>query len=186
MSARFVEGNLLFEFGALWTKVFRWDRHPAYLDGMGRSHEGKAVDFIGILEDRLPYFIEVKDYRGHTRVDSKGPLEHEFELKFRGTAAALLGAHCREKKDEECIRVFEALIKSQKPWLVLWLEENGPAQKGGLFIGDTIVAVGGTPASDPDDLFAALTSETVGKPIAVEVLRGGKPETVNVTVGERK
>ncbi len=70
--------------------------------------------------------------------------------------------------------------------LVLWLEENGPAQRGGLFVGDTIVAVEGKPVSDPDDLFAALTSETVGKPIAVEVLRGGKPETVTVTVGERQ
>jgi len=70
--------------------------------------------------------------------------------------------------------------------LVLWLEENGPAQKGGLFVGDTLVAVGGQPVSDPDDLFAALNSETVGKSIAVEVLRGGKPESVNVTVGERK
>lgn len=70
--------------------------------------------------------------------------------------------------------------------LVLWLEENGPAQKGGLFVGDTIVAVGGQPVSDPDDLFSALHSETIGKSVAVEVLRGGNPETVNVIVGERK
>ena len=80
-----------------------------------------------------------------------------------------------------------ALKRDQKSGLlVLWLEENGPAQTGGLFVGDTIVAIGGQAASEPDDLFAALTSETVGKPIAVEVLRGGKPEMVNVTVGERK
>lgn len=70
--------------------------------------------------------------------------------------------------------------------LVLWLEENGPAQSGGLFVGDTITAVGGQPVGDPDDLFAALNSETVGKPTPVEVLRGGKPEIVTVTVGERK
>lgn len=70
--------------------------------------------------------------------------------------------------------------------LVLWLEENGPAQQGGLFVGDTIIAVGGQPVGDPDDLFSALHSETVGKAVKVEVLRGGKPETVNVTVGERK
>jgi S1-C subfamily serine protease len=80
-----------------------------------------------------------------------------------------------------------ALKRDQKAGLlVLWLEENGPAQKGGLFVGDTIVAVAGKSASDPDDLFAALTSDTVGKPVAVEVLRGGRPETVSVTVGERK
>jgi len=81
----------------------------------------------------------------------------------------------------------KALNRDQKSGLlIVWLEENGPAQTGGLFVGDTIVAVGGQAVSDPDDLFAALNSETVGKPIAVEVLRGGKPESVNVTVGERK
>jgi S1-C subfamily serine protease len=70
--------------------------------------------------------------------------------------------------------------------LVLWLEEAGPAEKGGLLVGDILVAISGQPVGDPDDLFAALNSETVGKAIAVEVLRGGRPESVNVTVGERK
>lgn len=70
--------------------------------------------------------------------------------------------------------------------LVMWLEENGPAQNGGLFVGDILIAISGQPVGDPDDLFSALNSETVGKAIAVEVLRGGRPETVTVTVGERK
>ncbi len=70
--------------------------------------------------------------------------------------------------------------------LVVWLEENGPAQKGGLFVGDTIVTVDGQPVGDADDLFAALHGETIGKAVAVEVLRGGRLETVHVTVGERK
>ncbi len=70
--------------------------------------------------------------------------------------------------------------------LVLWLEEGGPAEKAGLLVGDILVGVGGQPVNDPDDLFAALNSETVGKSVPVEVLRGGKPETVNVMVAERK
>jgi len=70
--------------------------------------------------------------------------------------------------------------------LVLWLEEGGPAEKGGLFVGDILVAISGQPVGDPDDLFSALNSDTVGKSIAVEVLRGGRPESVSVTVGERK
>lgn len=70
--------------------------------------------------------------------------------------------------------------------LVLWLEEGGPAAKGNLFVGDIIVAINGQHVEDPDGLFAALGSDTVGKPVSVEVLRGGRPETVNVTVGERK
>jgi S1-C subfamily serine protease len=70
--------------------------------------------------------------------------------------------------------------------LVLWLEEGGPAEKGGLLVGDILVAVNGAAVGDPDDLFSALGSDTVGKAIAVEVLRGGHPEAVQVTVGERK
>lgn len=70
--------------------------------------------------------------------------------------------------------------------LVLWLEEGGPAATGGLLVGDILVAINGQPLSDPDDLFSALNSETVGKAVTVDVLRGGRPEKVNVTVGERK
>lgn len=70
--------------------------------------------------------------------------------------------------------------------LVLWLEEGGPAEKGGLLVGDILVAVSGQQVSDPDDLFSTLSSDVVGKAIAVEILRGGRPETIQVTVGERK
>lgn len=70
--------------------------------------------------------------------------------------------------------------------LVLWLDEGGPAEKAGLLVGDILVAVSGQPVGDADDLFAALGGDTVGQSIAVEVLRGGRPETVTVTVGERK
>ncbi len=70
--------------------------------------------------------------------------------------------------------------------LVLWLEENGPAAQAALLVGDILVGVGGHAVGDPDDLFASLNSETVGKAVPVEVLRGGKPETINVTVAERK
>lgn len=76
--------------------------------------------------------------------------------------------------------------EQQNGLLVLWLEEDGPAEKDGLLVGDILVAISGQPVGDPDDLFSALNSDTVGKSIAVEVLRGGRPETVTVTVGERK
>jgi serine protease Do len=69
---------------------------------------------------------------------------------------------------------------------VLWLEEDGPAAKSGLLVGDILIGVNGQPVGDPDDLFAALTSETVGNAVPVNVLRGGRPETMQVTVGERK
>jgi len=70
--------------------------------------------------------------------------------------------------------------------LILWLEEAGPADKAGLLVGDILVAVSGQAVGDADDLFSALNSDTVGKSVAVEVLRGGRPEAIAVTVGERK
>jgi serine protease DegQ len=81
----------------------------------------------------------------------------------------------------------QALKREQSQGLlVLWLEEGGPAEKAGLLVGDILVAISGQPVGDADDLFAALNTDTVGKTIAVEVLRGGRPETVTVTAGERK
>lgn len=81
----------------------------------------------------------------------------------------------------------KSLKREQKNGLlVLWLEEGGPAEQGGLFVGDIIVAVADHPIADPDDLFVSLDSGTVGKSIGIELLRGGKPETVKVTIRERK
>ena len=81
----------------------------------------------------------------------------------------------------------QALKREQSQGLlVLWLEESGPAERGGLLVGDILVAISGQPVGDANDLFAALNSDTVDRAIPVEVLRGGRPETVNVLVGERK
>jgi S1-C subfamily serine protease len=57
---------------------------------------------------------------------------------------------------------------------------------GGLLIGDIIVAIAGNLVTDPDELAASLAGSVVGKPTPVEVLRGGKPATITVTIGERK
>ena len=81
----------------------------------------------------------------------------------------------------------QALKREQSQGLlVLWLEEGGPAETGGLLVGDILVAISGQPVGDADDLFSALSGDTVGKSIAVEVLRGGRPDTVALTAGERK
>lgn len=88
----------------------------------------------------------------------------------------------------EIAEAAQAALKREQSHglLVLWLEEGGPAEKSGLIVGDILVAVAGQPVGDPDDLFAALGSDTVGNALATEVLRGGRPETIHVTVGERQ
>jgi S1-C subfamily serine protease len=69
--------------------------------------------------------------------------------------------------------------------LVVSVEKDSPASKGGLIVGDILVAVAGAPVLHHDELFAHLNGEVVGKSTPVEILRGGQPQTINVVIGER-
>jgi serine protease DegQ len=69
--------------------------------------------------------------------------------------------------------------------LIVGLEDDSPAEKGGLLVGDTLVGLGSRPVSDPDELFASLSGDVAGKSTPIEILRGGEPQTIQVTVGER-
>ncbi len=81
----------------------------------------------------------------------------------------------------------QALGREQASGLLLvGVETDSPAEAGGLLIGDIIVAIAGNRVTDPDELAASLTGSVVGKPTPVEVVRGGKPATITVTIGERK
>jgi S1-C subfamily serine protease len=70
--------------------------------------------------------------------------------------------------------------------LLVGVESGSPAEAGGLLVGDIIVGIAGQPVSDPDELVASLAGPVVGVATPVEVLRGGRPETIAVTIGERK
>jgi serine protease DegQ len=81
----------------------------------------------------------------------------------------------------------KALGRDQHSGLLLvGVEEDSPAERGGLIVGDILVAISGQPVSDPDELLPRLSGDVVGKPVPVEVLRGGQPQVVTVNVGERK
>jgi len=80
----------------------------------------------------------------------------------------------------------KALGREQRSGLLLVsVEEGSPAEKGGLMVGDIVVAIAGQPVSDPDELLVSLVGSVVGKPTPVEVLRGGQALTLSVTIGER-
>jgi hypothetical protein len=89
---------------------------------MKRSHNGKAVDFIGILDGREPFLIEATEHYEGEPITCDEPPEIEFEKKIRCTVAALVGAQCRGGP-EDCVHFFKALIASRKPSAVLWHEE---------------------------------------------------------------
>lgn len=69
--------------------------------------------------------------------------------------------------------------------LLVGLEADSPAGKGGLMVGDILAGIEGRPVSDQDDLYFLLDSDSVGRTLALDVLRGGKPASIKVEIGER-
>src|SRR5947208_137297 len=70
--------------------------------------------------------------------------------------------------------------------LIVKVDENSPAQKGGLMLGDILVALDGHAITDSEDLQALLTGARVGRAIPIDVNRGNALLTLQVTVGQRK
>jgi S1-C subfamily serine protease len=69
--------------------------------------------------------------------------------------------------------------------LLVGVESDSPAGNAGLMVGDILVGIAGHAVLDHDQLMAYLTGSVVGQPTPIEVLRGGQPATLSVTVGER-
>ncbi len=69
--------------------------------------------------------------------------------------------------------------------LVVSVEKDSPAEKGGLTLGDTIVTLDGETVRRHDDLLASLSGDRVGTAVPMQILRGGKLETLTVTIGDR-
>lgn len=70
--------------------------------------------------------------------------------------------------------------------IIMTVEPGSPADQGGLYMGDTIVALENHPLREPEALIRALTGDMVGKKVTLKVVRGGEVREMPVTIGERK
>jgi S1-C subfamily serine protease len=70
--------------------------------------------------------------------------------------------------------------------MVMGVEDDSPAAAADLMIGDIIIAYNDQPTETHDELFAALAGGVVDKAAPVEILRGGKAQTLQITAAERK
>lgn len=68
--------------------------------------------------------------------------------------------------------------------LVVRVDEDSPAARGGIVMGDVVVGIGGEPVNGADDVREAI-AERRGREVEVVVLRVGAIEKVTVTVGEQ-
>jgi S1-C subfamily serine protease len=69
--------------------------------------------------------------------------------------------------------------------LVVSVEPSSPADQGGLFLGDTVVALGSHKIEDMDDLLGSLSGAQIGSSAVVKIVRGGQVQQLTVTIGER-
>jgi S1-C subfamily serine protease len=85
------------------------------------------------------------------------------------------------------IPVVQRAGRSQEHGLLLVrVDENSPAERGGLLLGDILISLDGHAINDAEDLQLLLTGERVGKAVPIEVIRGNVLETLLVTVGQRR
>jgi S1-C subfamily serine protease len=70
--------------------------------------------------------------------------------------------------------------------LLVAVEADSPAEKGGALLGDTIVAVDGSPVRQHDDLLSFLSGDRVDTRITLKLVRGGQVQELSLVVGERQ
>ena len=69
--------------------------------------------------------------------------------------------------------------------LLASVEQDTPAARAGLMLGDTIVSMGAQPVRHLDDLLGLLNDERSGPTVPVQIVRGGQLQELAVTIGER-
>ena len=70
--------------------------------------------------------------------------------------------------------------------LLVRVDENSPAQRGGLLLGDILITLDGHAIHDAEDLQLLLTGERVGRTVPIEVIRGNVVQVLQVKIGQRR
>jgi S1-C subfamily serine protease len=132
--------------------------------GMNSSHLGRGAS-LAISSAALAPIVETLTTHGRLRRGYLGI----------GTQAVGLSAS----------QVSESGLGAESGLVILSIDQGGPAQAAGLFIGDILVAVNGAPVRSVDDLVDQLPGEVIGSSIPVVVVRGSQQQEISITVGER-
>ncbi len=165
-----------------------------------RTRQGGVLEQF-IQTDATPY----PGFSGGPLVDSKGTMVGLLTTGFGGVAlgipiaiaqrvAATLAQHGAVKRgflgiSSQPVQLPEgqrAGLSQASGLLVVRVEADSPAARGGLLVGDVLVNFDGQQLYDTDDLQALLSGERVGASLPVGLIRGGQQVTAQVTVGERK
>ncbi len=173
------------------------------IGGPVRAHHGGVLESY-LRTDAIPY----PGFSGGPLVDAEGHVlgintsglgmgaSLAIPAKLAWQVAKALEEHGSVKRGylgvrSQLVEIAEdarkALKREQESGLlIMGVEKNSPAAAARLIVGDVIVGFSGQAVADHDELLMQLNSGVVGKAIDLEVLRGGKPQIVKVTIGEQE
>jgi len=77
-------------------------------------------------------------------------------------------------------------IVQERAVMVGTVEPGGAAARAGIKVGDILLSLDGKIIAGADDLVRLLTGETIGKNVALDVLRGTERLTLTLVPQERK
>jgi serine protease Do len=92
-----------------------------------------------------------------------------------------LGVAIAEIADED---VDKFKLKEPRGVLIREVVSGQAADKGGMRVNDVVVSIDGTRTDAPRDLQRIVSSSPVGRRVRVSVLRDGKPEDLDVVIGQ--
>ena len=103
-------------------------------------------------------------------------------VKKGKVSRGFLGVEYQELTDENLAKDLK--IPDIKGVLVTKVLEGSAAQKAGVKVGDFIVAVDDKPVVNGNQLRSAVAAAAAGKPVALDVYRGGEKIKLMATLGE--
>jgi S1-C subfamily serine protease len=149
-------------------------RYPGFSGGPMASPDGR---WVGVSTHRSQFGAGVA-------LPAAVALRIAEKLKSGGVRRGYLGVNSQTV--ELAAGLQEALQRRQETALLLvGVEENSPAAKAGLLVGDLLAGFAGQAVRGHRDLLERLHSSEAGQEVQLELLRGGKPLALQVTLGQR-
>jgi S1-C subfamily serine protease len=81
---------------------------------------------------------------------------------------------------------FQSQLEQETGLMVVSVEQDGPAEEGGVLLGDVIVGLGDMPTTHIDALLGALTGNLIGEEVTLRLIRAGSLEAVKITPAARE
>ena len=128
----FTESELLFDFSdKTWSYLMQYDEESDFFKIRDAVKGTKAVDFIGVFDEKNLAIIDVKNFRGY-RIENKSRLENgedsldmEVAKKVRDTIAGIAGAAINSTHKADYWQKYLSFFQHKKRIeVILWLEED--------------------------------------------------------------